>query len=173
MSERPSEIQGDVFQKVDEAQISSPSNSGHSRSEVLHGENSSLRPVPERQSSEEFSGSDYELSDSELVKSPRDPRLDVYDKMTDVQRSCLNFAMEHRIFLKAILGLLAERDMKATEIGMNDPNTLKCGPLKKASYLVSGVWKIKFVEVRRGMFSYYEDAVSGSKSTRGDRKSVV
>jgi hypothetical protein len=65
------------------------------------------------------------------------------------------------------LGLLAERDKKATEIGMNDPNTLKCGPLKKASYLVSGVWKIKFVEVRRGMFSYYEDAVSGSKSTGG------
>ena len=168
--ETTSEIEGPVLRRIDEAQISSPSNSSHSRSscrEVLHDEDSALRPATERQGSEEFLASDCELSDSELVKSHRDPRLDVYDEMADVHRSCLNFAMEHRIFLKAILGLLAERDMKATEIGMNDPNTLKCGPLKKASYLVSGVWKIKFVEVRRGMFSYYEDAVSGSKSTRG------
>lgn len=107
-----------------------------------------------------------DMSDSErkAFKIPRDPRLEAYEDLTNVQVSCLNFAMEHRIFLKAILGLLAERDKKATEIGMNDPNTLKSGPLKKASHLLSGVWKVKFVEVRRGMFSYYEDAVSGDKS---------
>jgi len=123
----------------------------------------------ERLSSGEFSASDSELSDSEqvAVKASRDPRMEVYDDMSDLQTTCLNFAMEHRIFLKAILGLLAERDKKATEIGMNDPNTLKSGPLKKASHLVSGVWKVKFVELRRGMFSYYEDTVSGDKSTGG------
>lgn len=114
----------------------------------------------------DFSDSDGDFSDSDRksTKASRDRRLEAYDDLTDVQVSCLNFAMEHRIFLKAILGLLAERDKKATEIGMNDPNTLKSGPLKKASHLVSGVWKVKFVEVRRGMFSYYEDAVSGDKS---------
>lgn len=114
----------------------------------------------------DFSDSDGDYSDSERKssKASRDRRLEAYDDLTDVQVSCLNFAMEHRIVLKAILGLLAERDKKATEIGMNDPNILKCGPLKKASHLVSGVWKVKFVEVRRGMFSYYEDAVSGDKS---------
>lgn len=114
------------------------------------------------------SGSEDCLSDSEghhkRPKTPRDRRLEAYDELTDVQVSCLNFAMEHRIFLKAILGLLAERDKKATEIGMNDPNTLKSGPLKKASGVGVG-WKVKFVEVRRGMFSYYEDTVSGDKST--------
>jgi hypothetical protein len=112
-------------------------------------------------------GSDDANSDSDSESQPQKPgdsRLVPYEDLTETQSACLNFAMEHRIFLKAILGLLAERDKKATEIGMNDPNTLKCGPLKKASHLVSGVWKVKFVEVRRGMFSYYEDAVSGDKA---------
>eukprot|EP00980_Cylindrotheca_fusiformis_P018819 scaffold6276_cov138-Cylindrotheca_fusiformis.AAC.6 len=78
--------------------------------------------------------------------------------LTATQVRSLNFVMEHRIFLKAILGLLADRDRKATEIGMNDPNTpIKSGPLKKASHLVKGIWKVKYVELRRGMLTYYED----------------
>lgn len=77
------------------------------------------------------------------------------------QASCWNFAMEHRIFLKAVLELIAQRDMVATEVGMNDPNVLKSGPLRKASHLMRGIWKVKYVEIRRGMFSYYEDAASG------------
>jgi PH domain len=79
------------------------------------------------------------------------------------QSNCWNFAMEHRIFLKAVLELIAQRDMVATEVGMNDPNVLKSGPLKKASHLMRGIWKVKYVEIRRGMFSYYEDAASGGK----------
>jgi len=71
--------------------------------------------------------------------------------------------MEHRIFLRALLGLLNERENTATEIGMNDPNVIKCGPLKKASHILSGVWKMKYVEIRRGMLTYFEDAVSGDK----------
>ena len=80
-----------------------------------------------------------------------------------------NFVMEHRIFLRAILQLLNERDQFAVEADANDPHTIKTGPLKKATSLVRGVWKwkVKYVEVRRGLFSYYEDttenAVSGGK----------
>ncbi|CAJ1910057.1 unnamed protein product [Cylindrotheca closterium] len=84
----------------------------------------------------------------------------------------LNMVMEHRIFLKAILGLLAERDNKATEIGMNDPNMLKSGPLKKASHLVKGIWKVKFVELRRGMLTYYENNVKENSDGQLLRKNL-
>lgn len=77
------------------------------------------------------------------------------------QAACWNFAVEHRIFLKAVLELIAQRDNLASEVGMNDPNVLMSGTLKKASHLMKGAWKVKYVELRRGMFSYYEDAVSG------------
>jgi hypothetical protein len=116
---------------------------------------------------------DFSDSDTEKEKEPRRQMQPSYE-LEPAQSAGLNFCMEHRIFLRAILGLLAERDKKATEIGMNDPNTIKCGPLKKASHIVSGVWKVKFVEVRRGMFSYYEDAVSTDKNISGSllRKNV-
>lgn len=86
----------------------------------------------------------------------------------------LNFLMEHRIFLKAALNLLTERDRHAPELGMMDPNVLKSGPLKKASHLMNGVWKVKYVEVRRGMFSYYENAVSKDSQGEGEllRKNI-
>lgn len=119
------------------------------------------------ESSTDFEGpesSDADFSDSDMSEHRSgNQKASQYQGLTDTQSACLNFAMEHRIFLKAILGLLADRDIKATEIGMNDPNTLKSGPLKKASHLVKGVWKVKFVELRRGMFTYYEDALSGHK----------
>ena len=118
-------------------------------------------------------GSEVEDSDSESVSSRRRRgKRSFYKDLNDEQTACLNFAMENRIFIRAMLGLLNERDKKATEIGMNDPNTIKSGPLKKASHLVSGVWKVKFVEVRRGMFTYYEDAVSGDKSSGLLQKNV-
>jgi hypothetical protein len=83
----------------------------------------------------------------------------------------LNFAMEHRIFLKAALNLISELDRTAPQLGMMDPIVLKAGSLKKASHLMNGVWKVKYVEIRRGMFSYYENAVSNvnSNSNRTDR----
>jgi hypothetical protein len=86
----------------------------------------------------------------------------------------LTFAMEHRIFLKAALDLVAERDRRAPEVGMNDPFVLKSGPLKKASHLMNGVWKVKYVEIRRGMFSYYENASSKDTTRVGDllRKNI-
>lgn len=82
--------------------------------------------------------------------------------------AALNFAIEHRIFLKASLDLLTELDLHAPELGMMDPIVLKAGALKKASHLMNGVWKVKYVEIRRGMFSYYENAVSNAGSRVGD-----
>jgi hypothetical protein len=89
---------------------------------------------------------------------------------TDVMDASLvfNFVMEHRIFLKAALNLLTERDRHAPELGMMDPIVLKSGPLKKASHLMNGVWKVKFVEIRRGMFSYYENNAVSKDSRSGE-----
>jgi hypothetical protein len=78
----------------------------------------------------------------------------------DARFAALSFVAEHRIFMKAALMLLNERDKKAPQLGMLDPIIIKAGPLKKAAHLVNGVWKVKYVEIRRGMFSYYENAVS-------------
>ena len=73
------------------------------------------------------------------------------------QSTLYNFAMEHRLFAKALLALLAQRDQyRPDEMDMDAP-IIKAGPLKKASHLVRGVWKVKYVEVRKGMFSYFED----------------
>jgi hypothetical protein len=66
------------------------------------------------------------------------------------------FVKEHGIFLQAALDLLQERDKHAPNVGMYD-RVLKAGPLKKASIVMKGIWKIKYVEIRRGMFSYYEN----------------
>ena len=114
---------------------------------------------------------DDQFSDSDCFEEQRrrsgrsmELRRLPYEDLADTQLTCLNFAMEHRIFLRALLGLLNEREKIATEIGMNDPNVIKCGPLKKASHLLSGVWKMKYVEIRRGMLTYFEDTVSGDKN---------
>ena len=80
-----------------------------------------------------------------------------------------NFASEHRIFLRAILSLLIERDQFAVDAASaDDPQTIKAGPLKKASHIVKGVWKVRYVEIRRGLFSYYD--VSGERG-KHDRNS--
>eukprot|EP00550_Attheya_septentrionalis_P000780 CAMPEP_0198288366 /NCGR_PEP_ID=MMETSP1449-20131203/6879_1 /TAXON_ID=420275 /ORGANISM="Attheya septentrionalis, Strain CCMP2084" /LENGTH=1055 /DNA_ID=CAMNT_0043986483 /DNA_START=287 /DNA_END=3454 /DNA_ORIENTATION=- len=65
------------------------------------------------------------------------------------------FQVEHRLFLKAILHLLAERDLIGFEANADDPNTIKAGPLKKSFKLMRGsAWKIKNVELRKGSFTY-------------------
>ena len=75
---------------------------------------------------------------------------------------------EHGIFLQAALDLLQERDKHAPTVGMMDPVVLKAGPLKKASILIKGIWKVKYVEIRRGMFSYYENLRDEEKLIRKD-----
>lgn len=77
------------------------------------------------------------------------------------------FALEHRIFLRAILQILEERDRVGVEADADDPNTIKTGPLKKSSKVIRGsAWKVKYVEIRSGMFSYYENSLTG-KVKRG------
>lgn len=98
--------------------------------------------------------------DEALLEVPAEEPLDA-----DAQYHALNFVAEHRIFVKAALDLLAERDRQAPELGMMDPIVIKSGSLKKASHLMNGVWKVKFVEIRRGMFSYYENQTVGGGSS--------
>jgi len=75
-----------------------------------------------------------------------------------------NFASEHRIFVRAMLSLLTERDKFAIDAAnADDPQTIKVGTLKKASHLMKGVWKVKYVEIRRGLLSYYDDSGDRSK----------
>ena len=77
----------------------------------------------------------------------------------------LNFVMEHKIFLQAALLWLQERDKQAPEVGMLDPFIFKAGPLNKADHLMNGLWKVKYAEIRRGMFSYYESNVEAATTT--------
>jgi len=102
----------------------------------------------------------HHLHEQPIQEVPAEEPLD-----TNAHYCVLNFVMEERIFLKAALDLLTERDRAAPELGMMDPIILKSGSLKKASHLMSGVWKVKYVEIRRGMFSYYENAVSNTTSS--------
>jgi hypothetical protein len=104
------------------------------------------------------------------VPITEDSQRDNYEDIlsADAHSAALNFAMEHRILLRAVLDLLAERDRHAPVVGMNDPFIVKSGPLKKASHLVRGTWKVKYVEIRRGMFSYYENAISKDATGEGE-----
>jgi hypothetical protein len=116
-----------------------------------------------------FSALDYEGADDtreslfQLAMTPSEADRILDEDFTDedaAQVAARNFAVEHRIFMKSLLDLLSQRERYATEADINDKDTIKSGPLKKASHLVRGIWKVKYVEVRRGVFSYYEDEVS-------------
>jgi hypothetical protein len=76
-----------------------------------------------------------------------------------------DFAIEHGIFLKAVLQLLSEKEQlmqQNVSIGQSQhkgfsekefddvQDVIKIGSLKKASKRVKGVWNVKFVEIRRG-----------------------
>lgn len=76
---------------------------------------------------------------------------------SQAQSTARNFALEHRIFLRAIMDLLTERDQLAAEANANSPNIAKTGTLKKASHRMKGRWNSKHVEIRKGTFSYFEE----------------
>lgn len=83
------------------------------------------------------------------------------------------FAYQHALLLRAILQLLAERDWVGVEADIDDPSCIrKKGPLKKLSQstMKRNVWKVKYVEIRPGSFTYYEDTTH--KTTGGDRKTI-
>ena len=76
-----------------------------------------------------------------------------------------DFAIEHRIFLRAILGLLNERDAHSMEANANSPKIFKIGHLKRASRRM-GLWRTKYIELRKGTFSY-SDGVDKQGSSIG------
>ena len=78
------------------------------------------------------------------------------------------FALEHSLLLCAILQLLEERALRGlAHIDIDDGVVLKQGSLKKFSHSVGRpTWKVKYAEVRRGSFSYYEDSADSFKNAR-------
>lgn len=70
-----------------------------------------------------------------------------------------DFAMDSRLFLRAILALLAERDqLLSMQVADDSSSTdaIKIGYLRKASRRIKGLWKTKFVEIKKGTFSYFD-----------------
>ena len=76
------------------------------------------------------------------------------------EQDCATFAYEHSLLLRAIMQLLAERDYIGVEADLDDLSCIvKKGPLKKAAHAVGRTtWKVKYVEIRPGSFSYFEDS---------------
>ncbi|KAL7498106.1 hypothetical protein ACHAWT_006017 [Skeletonema menzelii] len=105
-------------------------------------------------------------STSELIDFQPDHLLNNHEAHTLAQ----NFASEHRIFLRAALDMLTERDQLRMYADVNDPNNIiKSGTLRKASHRIKGVWKTKHVEIREGVFSY----LSGGNKNSSTRKDVL
>ena len=66
------------------------------------------------------------------------------------------FAWENHLLVKGLLQLLAERDHIGVEGDVDDSsNILKMGPLKKK---FAQLWFVKYVEIRKGNISYYDDS---------------
>ena len=102
------------------------------------------------------------INSQSSILSPSSIRSDFSTSLEDphnnreAQTMAHNFATEHRIFLRAALDMLTERDQLRMYADVNDPNNvIKSGTLRKASHRIKGVWKLKHVEVREGVFSYF------------------
>ena len=86
----------------------------------------------------------YDYLDSDLVSE-----IDNQDVQT--------YAWEHHLFVKGLLQLLAERDLIGVEDDVLDAhNVLKMGVLRKKQDAKIG-WRIKYVEVRKGNLTYFDD----------------
>ena len=83
-----------------------------------------------------------------------------------------NLALEHRIFLRAALDMLTERDQLRMFADVNDTNNIiKAGTLRKASHRIKGMWKTKHVEIRQGVFSYFKSrSTSTSNSSNNEHQ---
>ena len=82
-----------------------------------------------------------------------------------------DFAIEHKIFLRAILSLLNDRDKQGMGHGADSTILRKVGNLKKASRTVRGRplrWKMKVVELKKGTFSYFNGDIKLQGSSRKD-----
>ncbi len=99
---------------------------------------------------------------SSLPKSFLDLPPDVYDYLdTDLvteieQQDVFTYAWEHHLFTKGLLQLLAERDLIGVEDDVLDAhNVLKMGVLRKKDAKIG--WRVKYVEVRKGNLTYFDN----------------
>jgi hypothetical protein len=102
-------------------------------------------------------------SQPQVMLSYFDPSLHTISK-----RDSNVFAYEHSLLLRAVMQLLAERDYIGVEADLDDPScVVKKGPLKKATHAVGRTtWRVKYVEIRSGSFSYFEDSPKSEKLGR-------
>ena len=135
---------------------------------------SELKTTQQEQQQQRINDSMSSFDDDSYITAQSEQQKIIDSIQTNVLQ---NFATEHRIFLRTILAILTERDTLSRLVLENGPKCnsayhhsfnnkdssaciLISGPLKKASHLVRGVWRVKYAEVRRGVFSYYEDNIN-------------
>eukprot|EP00985_Skeletonema_marinoi_P027190 scaffold21932_cov107-Skeletonema_marinoi.AAC.2 len=109
-------------------------------------------------------------SSSELIDFHPDHHHHLHNNNNhEAQAMAQNLASEHKIFLRAALDMLTERDQLRMYADVNDPNNIiKTGTLRKASHRIKGVWRTKHVEIREGVFSYLSGSANKSSSSRKD-----
>eukprot|EP00531_Pseudo-nitzschia_arenysensis_P017447 CAMPEP_0116151002 /NCGR_PEP_ID=MMETSP0329-20121206/19862_1 /TAXON_ID=697910 /ORGANISM="Pseudo-nitzschia arenysensis, Strain B593" /LENGTH=1098 /DNA_ID=CAMNT_0003647581 /DNA_START=94 /DNA_END=3391 /DNA_ORIENTATION=- len=99
---------------------------------------------------------------SSLPKSFLDLPPDVYDYLdtdlvTEIEhQDVFTYSWEHHLFTKGLLQLLAERDLIGVEDDVLDANNvLKMGVLRKKDAKIG--WRVKYVEVRKGNLTYFDN----------------
>jgi hypothetical protein len=111
------------------------------------------------------------VSDSSLeydLKSPMSS-VSISNSNHEAQVMAQNLALEHRIFLRAALDMLTERDQLRMFADVNDTNNIiKAGTLRKASHRIKGMWKTKHVEIRQGVFSYFKSRSTTNSSNNNE-----
>jgi hypothetical protein len=119
------------------------------------------------------------LQSSSVSEAVKDLIADTEEEFVtdiDMQNMAQSCAMEHRIFLKAALELLTERERMAVEASLQrdgPDRVLKSGILKKSSQLMKGIWKVKYAEIKKGVFVYYDDESSQSSGSKSNESSPV
>jgi hypothetical protein len=99
---------------------------------------------------------------SSLPESFLDLPPDIYDYLdsdlvTEIENQDVStYAWEHHLFVKGLLQLLAERDLIGVEDDVFDAhNVSKMGVLRKKDAKIG--WRVKYVEVRKGNLTYFDN----------------
>lgn len=99
---------------------------------------------------------------SNLPKSFLDLPPDIYDYLdsdlvTEIENQEVStYAWEHHLYVKGLIQLLAERDLIGVEDDVLDAhNVTKMGVLRKKDAKIG--WRVKYVEVRKGNLTYFDN----------------